>query len=485
MGIKEKLNRAGILYTKKEFEAAADILEKILAKKPNLFDACQLLALTLHGMGDCENAIKLFDKIIAKSPNHAASVNNLANVYNDMGQLELAERTYLKALVINQNYSDALNNLANVQRKLGKLIESEESFRKAIFSDGTKAEYYFNLGILLGEQGRFEQALNAQLKVLELDANQPAVYFHIFNNFMYLHRYQDALEFADLGLLSGRLDDFQLCELLIGKAILFWLFDNDEEGLQAIALSEMIHSVETKHLNLKNHQVFHRFIKELLHYRQSNRLSYEANEQPLIYFISESHGFAANGMTVEYQRNKHTIKSLFITGAKIFHFIQNDDHQCKASLNIVLNGLPEGSTIVVGFGEIDCRTSEGIFNYASKYNKDFHSIIDDMVEKYIQMLKQSARVNTANIIVYGVPAPHPLVLKQLTAVQEDEFKRLIAYFNLQLALCCEQNDLPFLDVYKLTNENGASNLKYHSDIFHVKPNTVPELFTLLTEDKIK
>lgn len=481
MGIKEKLNRAGILYKQQDFEAATEVLEKILKKKPNLFDACQLLALTLHGQGQCEAAIELFNKAISINPRHASSINNLGNVYKETEQLALAERTYLKALTINSQHSSALNNLANVQRKLGKQLEAEKNYRKAILIDATKAEYFLNLGVLLSEQGKFEQALDTHLKVLELDPSQSSVYFHIFNHFMYLHRYQDALGIADIGLLSKQLNDTQLYELLIGKAILFWLFDNAEEARQAIVLSEAIHNVETEYPNLKNLKIFHRYIKDLLQYRQLNLDSYQVDEQPPIYFISESHGFAPNGMTVEYKNHKQVIKSLFITGAKIFHFIQNSANQYQASLNILFKGLAQGSTIVFGFGEIDCRTNEGIFKYCTKYNKDYRHVIDGMIDKYINMLKSEAQLNDYNVIVYGVPAPHPLIVIKLAEDQQDKFKQLIAYINQQLAEHCEKNNIPFLDVYTLTNLNGVSNLTYHSDGFHVKPNTVPELFKLLNE----
>ena len=486
MGIKEKINRASTLYEQQEFEPAVAILEPIVKKKPKLFDASQLLALVLHKMGKYDEALALLLNVTTRYPRNAESLNHLASLYKDMGQLERAELTFLKALKINNHYSDALNNLANVQRTLGKKIEAEKNYRKAISSDNTQVKYHLNLGLLLGELGQFEQAINSLLKVLELDSSQSTAYFHIFNNFMFMHRYQDALEFADIGLLSNQLNDFQLCELLIGKAILFWLFDNDEEGQRAIALSESINSVKIKHPSLTNHKVFHSFVKDLLQYRQNNRSTYQTSERPLIYFISESHGFAPNGMSVEYQDNEHVIKSLFITGAKLVHFTKELDHRCKASLNILLNGLPEGSSVVLGFGEIDCRVNEGIFKYCSKYVKNYRDVIDGMVEKYISMIKASAASHNFDIIVYGVPAPHPLVLGELNDESKEEFKLLIAYLNKQLAKYCSSNDLSFLDVYQLTNLNGVSNLKYHTDVFHVKPSTVPELFEQLAiKNKIK
>lgn len=184
-------------------------------------------------------------------------------------------------------------------------------------------------------------------------------------------------------------------------------------------------------------------------------------------------------MTVEYQNKKQLIKSLFITGAKVHHFTQDAKHKCKASLNILLNGLPKGSCVVVGFGEIDCRINEGIFHYCTKYNRDYQQIIDVMVEKYINLLQVAAKENDLDIIVYGVPAPHPLVLNGVIEEQQEKFKRLIAYFNQQLKDGCRKSNMPFLDVYGLTNKEGMSNLKYHCDAFHVEPNTVPTLFTAL------
>lgn len=481
MGIKEKLNKASVLYKQKKFDSANEILKKLLKKNPKLFDALQLMALTLHGMKRFDEAIELFNKVITKNPQHVESVNNLANVYSDMGQLKLAESTYLKAININNAYGDALNNLANVQRKLGDYISAEKNYNKAVLCEPSKAEYYLNLGVLFSERGLFELALNVQLKVLELDPSQSIVYFHIFNNFMFLHRYQDALEFADLGLINHQLNDFQLCELLIGKAILFWLSGNDDEGLEALALSEMIHRINSENINLKNHRVFHNLLKYLYRYRQTNRQVYEANELPTIYFISESHGFSANGITVEHENEKHKIKSLFITGAKIFHFTKNDEHKCKASLNVLLSNLPKGSTLALGFGEIDCRINEGVLKYSVKYNKNPLSIIDDMLEKYIAILNNAASLREYSLIIYGVPSPHPLVVEGLTKEQAEEFKNLVFHFNHQLYLQCKKSEIPFLDVYKLTNNNGVSNLKYHNDYVHVKPETLPKLFELLSE----
>jgi len=445
---KTELEQARALFQQKDFAAAIDILQSILNNKPKTFDACYLLAVNFEASGD----------------------------------LLLAETTFLKALAIDNSSGITFHSLANVQKRLGKVAEADKNFQKAISTVNPSALYFFDYGVFLGEQGKLKQALDAHLQVLEIDSSQSEVYLYIFKHFMCLHRYQDAIEIADIGLLCQNLDDFQLYELLISKAILFWLFDNIEEAVQAIVLSEGINTLEEGHANLKTMKVFHGYIKRLLVYRQQHSEVYQdtqASDLPLIYFISESHGFAPNGMTVNYQQQSHLIKSLFISGTKMVHLIQQSSNQYNVSLTTLLRGLPEQSSVVLGFGEIDCRPDEGIFKHCKQQGIDFHKVVDGMVEKYIALLTAQANKYKLNIMVYGIPAPHPIMVNMLAQEQQAEFKQMIAYLNQQLAIFCKKEQLVFLDVYTLTNVEGISNLKYHSDSSHVNPSTVPELFELI------
>lgn len=476
MGIKEKITRAGELYRSGNLDSLSILLEQLLTKNPNLFGALHLKALMLHQLEDFDESIKIYNQLIRKNSSRVSLFNNLGNVFFDKNNFKSAENNYLRALQIEKNYGDALINLAITQKKLSNYVDAEKNFEKAVKSYPTEARYLLSFSVFLTEQGRFSESLDLQLRILEINNKYSEVYFQIFTNFMFLHQYENALEFADIGLNSLQLNDFQLCELLIGKAILFWLFDNDIEGEQAILLSEKIHTVKSENLNLKNHRVFHTFLKKLFVHRQKNRFNYDVSKHPYIYFISESHGFSPNGMMVKYQNIKHTVKSILITGAKIFHLTQSI-HQCRSSLKILMSGLPKKSKIVLGFGEIDCRVNEGFYDYSSRYKKDAFVVIDSILEKYIEMLMVENK-NEHTLIIYGVPSPTPKSIESLGGEQKRNFKSLVAYFNLKLGKLCKKQSILFLDVYKLTNDNGVSNLKYHMDNHHVKSSTLPELFAL-------
>lgn len=488
MSIKNNLAKAEATYRKGEFEQAISICQKVLEKKPNLFNAMQLIAASYQGLGELELALSVFNKLIVINDKHATSFNNIGNIYLAQKNYSEASKFYFKAQNIDPQMAQASNNLAICQQKLGDFIKAEANYKKAIMLDGKVAEFHYNLGVLFSDLGYFEPAMKIFLKTLELDKNKSSVYWHVVKIFMYQHRYQDALEVVDMGLVSQTLSDKELCELLVGKAMLFWLFYNPEELEQTLQLSNSIYSYENDSANMNNMIIFHRYIKTLLKNRQESSCLYRQQalteqEQVSIapmYFVSESHGFAPNDTLINYQGQDYPIRSLFILGAKLIHLVSDIDNRYKASFNTLISGLPAGSKLVMGFGEIDCRSTEGIFVHCADHQLDFHQVIDGMLQRYILMLEQQGKEYDVEFIVYGVPAPHPFQTQKLDKNQKTQFKQLIAYFNESLKNLCNQHNLTFLDVYQLTQQNYQSNLKYHIDDIHLKAETVSELFGQLT-----
>ena len=118
MGIKEKISRASELYKQREFDLLSVLLEQILKKNSNLFDALHLKALMQHQLGELDESINIFNRLIKKTPYRASLFNNLGNVFVDKKEFKSAENSYHKALQIKKNYCEALINLANTQKRL-------------------------------------------------------------------------------------------------------------------------------------------------------------------------------------------------------------------------------------------------------------------------------------------------------------------------------------------------------------------------------
>lgn len=482
MSIRNNINQAEILYQSGDYQKSYDICQKILDKKPNLFDALQIQGLNCQARGDLKGALVLFDKAISVKPQHASTHNNMGNIYLALNDFVRASKCYSKALAIDALMAEALNNLATCQVKLSDIESAEVNYKKAILLDATKAEYQLNFGVLLTDKGEFNSAIEYLMRALELDQSKTSVYWHVFKIQMYLHRYQDAIDIATTGVLSQSLSEMELCELLIGRAMVLWLFYCFEEAEQAIALSENIYQFEDVSANMANMAIFHRYIKKLLSLRKGNQQLYLPKNEDAVkemYFVSESHGFAPNGTIVNYNDEEYQIRSLFVLGAKVFHLIAEQDNKYQVSLATLLEGLSPGSKVVIAFGEIDCRNNEGVFAYCQKSGANFQNVIDKMLNSYIKTLSSIAEAYQLEIILYGVPAPHPYHINNLAAAKQSQFKQVISYFNEKLVNECKKYNINVLDVYSLTSDNGQSNLKYHIDGIHLSPQTIPELFDRL------
>ena len=479
MSIENSLNRATIFYKAKKFNESIIICQKLLAKKPKLFSAQQLLALNLQSTNQTKQAIVEFTKAVSLNPKHSGILSNFGNLYLGLLQFDVARKYFLKAIALDSTMAVAINNLAICQENLGDKDTAIKNYKKAILLDGKAADFHLNLGSLYTEQGEFDLAMKLLVKSLELDPKQSSVYYQVYKLMMYRHQYQDALEVADMGLLSNTLSDIELCELLVGKAILYWLFDNVTEAERTLALCVSIDSGQSNYSNIKNLTVFYRYLKLLVKFRLNNPSFYQNQNQNQMYFISESHGFSCNGAAVKYKGIDYQVNSFFIRGTKIYHLINEENNMYKVSLMTLLNSLPDRAKVVFGFGEIDCRNNEGIFKHCVTAKKDFHSVIEKMINNYIALLQELTQDRSLELIIYGVPAPHPERITGLELSQQELFKALIAYLNLYLAKCCERNNISFLDVYKLTNEDGVSNYSYHFDSYHLKPTAIAEVFDCL------
>ncbi len=483
MSIRNNLNEAEVLFRQKNYKESSVICSKLLNKKSNLFGALQLEGLNQQGLGEYQLALGLFTKAIKAKPLNASTYNNIGNVYLTLADYKNAAKSYYKALELEPLMAAAINNLANCQIKLGDVESAIVGYKKAILHEPKNAEFHLNYGVLLTDIGDFTPAQELLSKALALDSSITSIYWHIFKIQLHLHRYQDALEIVELGIASQSLSEPELCELLIGRAMVLWLFCEFEAANDAIRLSEKIVDYKGISKNMANMGVFHHYIKRLLVARKQNEPLYlqSGNDVELenIFFISESHGFAPNNVVVNYQSKEYQIRSLFILGAKIFHMVAEKDNQYQVSLSRVLESLPSKSKVVLAFGEIDCRKDEGIFAHCLRTGDNYKNVINSMLENYVETLHKIAEGYQLEIILYGVPAPHSFHVNALPKEQRNSFQRTIEYFNKKLQLCCKQYNIVLLDVYTLTNESGSSNELHHIDPIHMQPNVIAKLFESL------
>lgn len=477
MNIENSLKRAEVLFVKGDYQQSLSLCKSLLVKKPKLFNALHQSALNYQAMNNIEEAIVFFERAIKINDKNSVVLNNFGNIYIGEKNYQKAISYYIKALKIDPSHANAHGNFALCQFKLGNMDLAENHYKKSILYGNKNVEFYNSLGDFYASKGLFEKALEMLLKSLELKV-EAQTYWDAFEIQLYTHRYQDALDVADMGLVSKPLEH-ELYQWLVGKAIVYWLFNKLEDAKNAIDLSERIYEFASMSEHMSNMVTFHRYIKKLLVFRLAHADLYsegQHDELPEMYFISESHGLSPNDTLIEYNKKKYKVRSLFIMGAKVFHLTSVKDNKYQVSLSRLLADIPPSSKVILGFGEIDCRIDEGVYVYCQQSGKNYKEVIDSMLNEYVATLKEIATAYELEIILYGVPSPHHSCIEQLEEEDREEFKKLIEYFNMSLADECKSHAMKLLDVYSITNEKGQSNLEYHIDDHHLSPNILKELF---------
>jgi len=141
------------------FDEATASYQKALSILPDLAVAHCNLGLTLESLGKLDESVSSYQKSIAIAPQFAEAHNSLGNAFDKMGRLDEAVASYQKAIAINPNFAEAHNNLGNGFDKLGRAEEAMASYRKALAIRPDFAGAYYNLHALLLDSGDLEPSI--------------------------------------------------------------------------------------------------------------------------------------------------------------------------------------------------------------------------------------------------------------------------------------------------------------------------------------
>lgn len=141
-------------------------------------------------------------------------------------------------------------------------------------------------------------------------------------------------------------------------------------------------------------------------------------------------------------------------------------------LNEAINVIPDGSNVLLSFGEIDCR------HYVPVKAKENGTTIEQEIDKLIvrftancvRLLKEKFKVT----ILGAYLCPEDLEHKNSYS---DIFQAKY-YFNFKMEKYCEENNLPFVPIFKTGIDNEWHRCKleyphYFNDSSHLGPCMIP------------
>ena len=477
MSFEQQLNRAADLARAGRFDEAESACRSLLQKKPKSFDALQLLGLAQSELGRPTEAIATLKKAIAKDREHAGVRNNLGNALMSLGRYEEAHRAFTQATELAPTAPEAYVGLGRSLAMLGRLPEAVRSLERALRAAPDFPEALDTLGYCLMKQGKLSEAMRKHLAAADAAPMMATAYVNLFNTLMYMHVTDDARTVATAGAKALPEGSAEVAELQIGLAKLAWIEGRFKDLGVALDASESIQTQFDGYPNLGNLRVFQRYLRWLYDFRQGYEGGiYGGDPRRALFFVSESHGFGPSETVVSFEGEPHRVLSVLITGCKAYHLGLQDDNEHRASVRAITKAIPSGHPIVFGFGEIDCRATEGILKAHRDKGVDYRTAVPDLVRRYVAFVVDAAHEYGHTPILYGVPAPHTEVVAALSEDDRVLLIDIVRVFNDALRVVCEERQVRLLDVHAYTaSVEGVADGRKHVDRHHVHPETVPAL----------
>ena len=305
-------------------------------------------------MDDFKNALYAFEKVTQLAPEYPDGHNNLGNVFRSLNQLKQAENSYHTAIRLKSNFPEAFNNLGLVVAEGGRLEEAIQAYDVAI---NLRPDY---VSAFVRRENLLVQMVAEKLHLLKPYSEQAQKLKN--------HLAVDPLHQIYCALHSFVLNDFQRCESHLKK------FD----ALDASKINLALTTKEKKFCRNYN-----RFLNLLI----SNPEKHDQFLSRKAYHIGESHCLSYAHSRIEINSQDYIVYPKIVFGAKAYHFCKNNNNRFKELTKVNLNAIPNNSTVLLSFGEIDCRHDEGILPAAAKLGRGLEDLVQETVTGYVNWFR--------------------------------------------------------------------------------------------------
>ena len=221
---------AGALFGQGKYLQAEKVCRQIIAARPNLADAHNILGVTFNALGRADEAIATINRAIALAPSIASYHANLGEVLRQNGLIDLAEKSLKEAIGLDPSNAQSLNNLGIIQFERGQYADAVHYYRQALSIRPAMAEAWNNLGNALRMAGEPEDAMQAYQDALTHREFYPEAY----NNLGTLLQQDNRLEEAERALTKAIAQNPRYAEAHNNLAQLFAAQGKDVEALRIL-----------------------------------------------------------------------------------------------------------------------------------------------------------------------------------------------------------------------------------------------------------
>lgn len=171
--IKLNYNIAKLLNKSDRQEEAITVLQDILKRKPEYYEATNLLGEVLCANERYKEAINVYMNALRYNPGNYDLYYNLGIAYTMANDFQRAKEFYEKAAEINSLLYNAKLSIGQIALIAGDLDEAEQFFKESLKGEDVEAGSYYYLSQVAILKGEKEKATNYMNIAVELD---PKIY---------------------------------------------------------------------------------------------------------------------------------------------------------------------------------------------------------------------------------------------------------------------------------------------------------------------
>ena len=150
----------------------------ILRDQPQHPGALELAGMIHYESREFAAARQYFERLVAINPKDASGQANLAQVLSDLGDQQAAEEGARRALALDARHAGAHNLLGNLLGARGAWDEALRHYRQAVAGDPQRAIFHHNLGHALQQLGK-EEAEVAYRQAIEMEPRFSPAYANL------------------------------------------------------------------------------------------------------------------------------------------------------------------------------------------------------------------------------------------------------------------------------------------------------------------
>lgn len=207
------------------------------------------------------------------------------------------------------------------------------------------------------------------------------------------------------------------------------------------------------------------------------------NEKQIIHCIGDSHINVFSGQKdiqpiwPEISKNSIEFFKTYRLGPVLAYNLCKLDTETKGREKLfkILNTIPKNSTIILSFGEIDCRFH--LLKQSEIQKRSIEDIVNECVERYFSVILEVKNLNYNVLILEVIPStPIPSSNKPEFPIYGTctERNNVTSIFNKYLEKLLNKKSIPMIRISKkITNRDGFIKTKYLRDPVHLNQKAIP------------